>query len=236
MLAKSKASKAAATSKSAGLGTLSQSQALMGAGAGGGYGMNKPGFLKVQHWAPAANAGGKKDVNVDPSVTATWEHMLDDNSPVTWMLAQYDASGKNITMKGSGPGGLKALTANLTDGVCAWGGFRCYGVDKRGSLVVRRPKIVFVMYKPNGAPAMRKAKMASHKGTLKGEMQGAHMDLTAESHEEFDEQELIVKLQVQHTAYAHHTAYIIRSSDIIYCRRRRGRTSRMGMSSRKECF
>ena len=71
-------------------------------------------------------------------------------------------------------------------------------MDKRGAHECKRAKFVFVMFKPEGAAGMRKAKMASHKGTVKAHLQGAHMDVTVEDPEtDLDTSQLITKLQVR---------------------------------------
>jgi hypothetical protein len=193
-LAKSKASKAAAEAKSKKVGNINVKGYIGASGAGGGFGHNAPGFKTVKHFAGAA--GGRQEVTVDGQVVAAWDLMLDDNSPTTWVLAEYDSTGKNIVLKSQGQGGLKTFQNQLEDGVCAWGGFKCFGVDKRGAHECKRAKFVFVMFKPEGAAGMRKAKMASHKGTVKAHLQGAHMDVTVEDPEtDLDTSELITKLQ-----------------------------------------
>jgi hypothetical protein len=199
MLAKSKASQSASAAKSLKFGQKPTQSSKMGfgvSGAGGGFGMNAPGFgPKVTHFA-GGGGGGKKIVDVAPEVGNAWDTMLDDNDPTTWVLAEYSSNGKKVELKTKGEGGLKTFIGALTPGIVAWGGFRCYGVDKRGSVVCKRPKFVFVQFKPEDASAMKKAKMAPHKGTVKEMMQGAHMDVTVEVvAEDLEEQSLITRLQ-----------------------------------------
>ena len=57
------------------------------------------------------------------------------------MIAEYDAPGKNVSLKEVGEGWLSEFKEHLAacEGV-AWGGFRCNGVDNRGSVVCKRPK------------------------------------------------------------------------------------------------
>ena len=166
------------------------------AGAGGGFGHNAPGFgPKVTHFA-GASKGGKKAVDVTDEVTNAWDLMLDDSDPTSWMVAVYSSNGKKVEFKSKGEGGLKGMIAELPEDLVAWAGFRCYGVDKRGTVVCKRPKFVFVMYKPENASAMKKAKMAPHKGAVKEAMQGAHMDVDVyDIAEDLEEKSLIDKLQ-----------------------------------------
>jgi hypothetical protein len=197
MLAKAKASSKVSEGKSMNLGqATNKSQAGFGmAGAGGGFGHNAPGFgPKVTHFAGASK--GKKAVDVADEVVNAWDLMLDDSDPVGWMLAEYSSNGKKVELKSKGEGGLKELIAELPADKVAWGGFKCYGVDKRGGVVCKRPKFVFVIYKPEGASAMKKAKMGPHKGAMKDSMRGSHMDVDVyDIAEDLDEQALIVKLQ-----------------------------------------
>ena len=168
-----------------------------GAGAGGGLSLNAPGAApKVRHFA--AGGGKKSGPAVDPEVEATWKLIMSEESEVDWMIATYDATGKAVALSQKGEGmSLKNFCAALheTEG-CAWGGFRCNGVDNRGALVCKRPKFVFVQYMPPTAPPMRRAKMGSHKGALKAALDGAHMDVLVENIEEdLEKNSLCSKLQ-----------------------------------------
>ena len=90
---------------------------------------------------------------------------------------------------------IEALKAHGDDKI-AWGGFRCYGVDDRGNTVSKRAKIVFVQWMPPNAPAMKKAKMGSQKGSVKFSLDKAHMDLLVENCEEdLVKEDLVTKLQ-----------------------------------------
>ena len=113
-LAKAKASREAAAARGKKIGTLTQKGGFI-SGAGGGFGHNAPGFgPKVTHWA--GSKGSKRDVAIAPEVVSAWDLMLDDADPTTWMLANYDSTGKSIVLQSSGAGGLKAMQARLTDG------------------------------------------------------------------------------------------------------------------------
>lgn len=48
---------------------------------------------------------------------------------------------------------------------------------------------------PPGAPAMRKAKMGSHKGTVKEALHSAHIDLCMDDSSELEETDLVKRLQ-----------------------------------------
>lgn len=158
----------------------------LGSGAGGGFGLNAVGPPpNVTHFAAK---GGKKDgPNITPDCESSWNSLIGptDVDIFGWVLCEYDSSGKTVELKQKGSGGLQEFKSALKDanGV-AWGGFRCNGVDSRGSVVCKRPKFVFVQYIPSTAPAMRRAKMGSHKGALKAAFDKAHMDVVVEDIEE----------------------------------------------------
>mmetsp|Transcript_20922 Transcript_20922/g.59444 ORF Transcript_20922/g.59444 Transcript_20922/m.59444 type:complete len:160 (+) Transcript_20922:235-714(+) len=120
--------------------------------------------------------------------------MDDANTSVGWVYCEYSADGKSLELTDSGAGGLPELKQRLGSSI-AWAGFRCVAVDRRGGLECKRPKFVFVQYKPEAASAIKKARASSHKGDVKEVLSGAHIDVTVESLKDLDEQGLIVKLQ-----------------------------------------
>lgn len=169
-----------------------------GAGAGGGLGLNAAGFgPKVKHFAAKGGIGSGPALSDD--MKAAWESMVSPTDPDVfgWLISQYDASGKSVKLGQTGGGGLQDFKAALQqmDSV-AWGGFVCNAVDNRGNLVSKRKKFIFVQYMPSSAPAMRKAKMGSHKGALKECFNRAHLDILVENIEEdLDPVSLAGKLQ-----------------------------------------
>jgi len=90
---------------------------------------------------------------------------------------------------------MKEFKEQLQADKLAWGAFRCWGVDKRGGTECKRTKFIFVQWMPEGVSQIKKAKMGSHKGAMKGALDGAHMDLLCESLDDFEEQGLMTKLQ-----------------------------------------
>jgi len=171
----------------------SSSLAVGGAGQGGGLGLNRPGFgPKVQHFSGSGQRC--KLINVSDEVPNAWAQVMDDEDPIGWMLCEYGEDGKSLDLKCKGEGGLASFKASLGSSI-AWGGFRCSAVDRRGGVDCKRTKMVFVQYRPDSAPHMKKAKQASHKGDVKDAMTGAHLDVTVENEGDLDEQELIQKLQ-----------------------------------------
>jgi hypothetical protein len=190
------ASRAAAVSASKNLGLVdARSLAVGGAGAGGGLGLNAPGYgSKVQHFSGGGGGGGKS-IQVHADIHSTWQQVMDDgNTSVGWVYCEYSADGKSLELTDSGAGGLPELKQRLGSSI-AWGGFRCVAVDRRGGVECKRPKFVFVQYKPEAASAIKKAKAASHKGDVKDALSGAHIDVAVESLKDLDEQALIGKLQ-----------------------------------------
>jgi len=62
--------------------------------------------------------------------------------------------------------------------------------------VSKRAKIVFVQYMPPNAPAMKKAKMGSQKGSVKAKFDKAHMDILVENtDDDLVKNDLVTKLQ-----------------------------------------
>lgn len=56
-------------------------------------------------------------------------------------------------------------------------------------------KFVFVQYMPPSGPAMRRAKMGSHKGELKMVMHSAHVDVMIDDPSDLTEDDLVKRLQ-----------------------------------------
>lgn len=196
---KSLESKEAAASKAKNWGLINNSSiAVGGAGSGGGMGLNAPGFgPKVQHFAGNSRSGTDKmrSINVDEEIKKAWAQVMDDTDPLAWVFCEYSTDGKGLLLTSKGEGGLKVFKEQLGTSM-GWGGFRCCGVDKRGGVECKRPKFIFVQYKPESAPAIKKAKQGSHKGDVKDAITGAHIDVTVENAaQDLDEQALITKLQ-----------------------------------------
>lgn len=190
---KANESKAEAEAKSKHLGTV-DTHGGFGAGAGGGFGLNAPG-----HGPPpqsfAGKADGKKAIEISSDVVDAWKRIHDDAQPDGWLVMEYSADGKHLELKASGPGGLKDFKEQLVPDAVAWGGFRCYGVDKRGDVVAKRAKFVFVNWMPEGVSQVKKAKCGPHKGDVKQVLEGAHLDLMIETTDELMETDLINRLQ-----------------------------------------
>lgn len=194
---KALASKEAATSKAQNLGTVdSKSLMIGGAGQGGGLGLNKPGFgPAVKHFAGPAGSVGKPTVAVAEEVKQAWAQVMDDKDPLSWIFCEYSTDGKSVALKASGNAGLREFKDSMGEAL-GWGGFRCNAVDRRGTVECKRPKFIFVQFKPESAPMIKKAKMGSHKGDMKEVIHSAHLDITVDNKEsDLSEQELITKLQ-----------------------------------------
>ena len=150
---------------------------------------------EVKHFAAAGGKG--KGPGTTPEMEEAWTKMIEDSDPIMWVIAEYDPSGKSLSLKETGTNWLAEFKEHLAacEGV-AWAGFRCNGVDNRGSVVCKRPKFIFVQYMPDGANAMRKAKMGSHKGALKQVFDKAHLDVcVANVEEDLNEDALAKSLQ-----------------------------------------
>eukprot|EP00927_Polykrikos_kofoidii_P084943 TRINITY_DN9104_c0_g1_i1.p1 TRINITY_DN9104_c0_g1~~TRINITY_DN9104_c0_g1_i1.p1 ORF type:complete len:241 (-),score=43.92 TRINITY_DN9104_c0_g1_i1:307-1029(-) len=192
---KAQASKAEAEAKGLHLGKLDTAGIAMGgAGQGGGLGLNAPGHgPEVKHFA---GGGGGAVIEVDPEISKSWALVQDDANSANWIVCTYTENGKGLNLKEVGQSGMTGFKEALGDDL-AWGGLRIAAVDKRGGTVCKRPKLIFVQWKGGkNAGTMRKAKMASHKGTVKQAIASAHIDLVIEdSLDEMNANDLIPLLQ-----------------------------------------
>jgi hypothetical protein len=112
-----------------------------------------------------------------------------------WVTTKYSENGKSLELSGSGEGGLAAFKASLPADAVAWGGVRCYGVDKRGRVECKRAKFIFVQWFPSTVGQVKKGKCAPHKGDVNEVFGGTHLELRAESLDDFNEASLIKQLQ-----------------------------------------
>ena len=168
---------------------------ITGAGAGGGLGLNAPGAgPKVQHFGGQGTGTKVKGLSISDDISQIWQNIISDTNETTWIVCEYDSSGKALEMKATGTVGLSEFKAALGDQL-AWGAFRCTAVDDRHNTTSKRPKFVFVQFMPPSAPAMRKAKMGSHKGLLKGVFTGAHLDIMIDDVNDITENDLVKRLQ-----------------------------------------
>jgi len=149
----------------------------------------------VKHFA-GGGGGAKKAVDVPQEIAEAWLKVLDDDQPETFLVAIYTSTGKALELKCTGTEGLAAFKAELPEDQVAWGGFKCLAVDDRGNVICKRPKFVFVQHMPAAASAMKKAKMATHKGAVKSALHSVHLDVSIEDvATELVETPLVAKLQ-----------------------------------------
>jgi len=161
----------------------------------GGLGFNDPNFgVRKKTGFEAAKATGRS-LPITDECENLWNEVLDNDNKRTWVVMQYDDKGKALSLKKSGEGGLSEFVAELEDDKVCWGAFRCWAVDDRGNVTCERAKFVFVQWMPTGASSMRKAKMGTHKGSVKEVLHSVHLDLQAEDKSAFDDEELVKALQ-----------------------------------------
>lgn len=52
-----------------------------------------------------SGAGGMK-LNLPEETAQIWDDVMSDTNETTWLVLEYDASGKNLLLKDKGTGGL----------------------------------------------------------------------------------------------------------------------------------
>eukprot|EP00694_Reclinomonas_americana_P004104 EC791486.1.p2 GENE.EC791486.1~~EC791486.1.p2 ORF type:complete len:149 (+),score=52.14 EC791486.1:23-469(+) len=139
-------------------------------------------------------------LTIDSSCAEAWEEVLSDDSDTSFVLCCYD--GNSLMVRQKGAGGLAAFKEHLPADEVAFGGFRCVGVDDRGSTVSRRNKFIFVSYVPPGAPVMKRARAGQHKGQVVDRaFRAVHVEVQIEQAEDLTEDDITTRLRASGGAH-----------------------------------
>lgn len=89
--------------------------------------------------------------------TPVWDDVCGDKSPLSWVLLAY-ADANTLEVRAKGTGGLDEIRPLLKSSECMYGGVRVDGVDVRGGVTSRRPKMVFFSWVGPTVKMMAKAR------------------------------------------------------------------------------
>ena len=119
--------------------------------------------------AMAANKGalGEAQISIaaDHPIRAAIADVRENDSATNWCLAKLTDDMLALEVVGSGTGGVAELKAVLSgmEAALAWAVCNIVAIDGGGK---RTPKCVFLQWVPFAAPAIRKARMGTHKSAV----------------------------------------------------------------------
>jgi len=129
---------------------------------------------------------------VDPSVQEAYDDVRNDNTPTVWAVFGYDSDlgGDNqslVRLNATGTGSIQEMVGHFQQGVPAYGFLRVTSGDEMS----KRPKFVFITWVPTDTKVMRKARISVHRAFVKEVVQEFACEVTAEHHEELDEEHIM---------------------------------------------
>jgi len=126
----------------------------------------------------------------DPAIVDAYNQVRKDDSGVNWLLLGYEGN-KKIVLSGSGGGGISELVSQLQDDQCNFGYLRVVNSHEETS----RTKFVFISWKGENSPVMRKGNMSVHVSNVKKVIRDYAIEISATEKSELTEEEIMAKLK-----------------------------------------
>eukprot|EP00027_Filamoeba_sp_ATCC50430_P012689 CAMPEP_0168574620 /NCGR_PEP_ID=MMETSP0413-20121227/19191_1 /TAXON_ID=136452 /ORGANISM="Filamoeba nolandi, Strain NC-AS-23-1" /LENGTH=135 /DNA_ID=CAMNT_0008608001 /DNA_START=355 /DNA_END=762 /DNA_ORIENTATION=+ len=98
----------------------------------------------------------------DSAIQEAYNDVRSDSTETNWLLIGYQ-DNKTLKLVGKGSGGINELTQHLADNGCFYGYLRVVNKDEETT----RTKFVFISWKGDNAPVLRKGKMSVHISDVK---------------------------------------------------------------------
>jgi len=115
-----------------------------------------------------------------------------DTEATNWALFGYDSPNSNtITLLSTGTGDLEELRTRLDENSVLYADYRTSDVYEGHTTV----KFVLIIWSGEGVPGVRKARIATHKGTITEFIGQYHVDFTASNQGELSEEQIKKKIQ-----------------------------------------
>jgi hypothetical protein len=127
---------------------------------------------------------GNFEVANEEDVKNTINALRRDDGGKTWLILSYQGNTNTVALVGSGSGALSELTAHLKEDGISYGLYRTtVKVDE--SVTVKFVKVIWV---GESIPAVRKAKITTHRGTIDALLGQTHVDVYASKQSEVTEE------------------------------------------------
>ncbi|UJR31106.1 hypothetical protein I4U23_018614 [Adineta vaga] len=136
-------------------------------------------------------AGAKRSVDLsNADIQQAWQDVRNDAADTNWILLTYADNG-DVVLSGKGTGGLTEMKAQMNNNQVYFGVARVRAVDDHGS---KRAKFVFITFVGAGVPAIRRARVSTHKPEFERLFNGYHIQVYANSEDELSEESITASL------------------------------------------
>ncbi|CAF1037219.1 unnamed protein product [Adineta ricciae] len=137
-------------------------------------------------------AGAKRSVDLSSAdIQQAWQDVRNDGADTNWILLTYADNG-DVVLSGKGTGGLTEMKEQMNSNQVYFGVVRVRAVDDHGS---KRAKFVFITYVGAGVPAIRRARVSTHKPEFERLFNGYHIQVYANSEDDLSEDAITSSLQ-----------------------------------------
>ncbi|CAN0330488.1 unnamed protein product [Ectocarpus sp. 12 AP-2014] len=127
---------------------------------------------------------------IGEALQAAIANVRSDTAREDWVLCGFDG-GEDIRLIGTGVGGVEALKASIVKWDVCYGLVRCsHTLEQAGYVQTDFVKFVWVYWRPDNIPVMRKMKIGVNEGEMKSMFAPYHAELQACALHELGEQPL----------------------------------------------
>jgi len=126
----------------------------------------------------------------DSSIDDAYAKVRKNDGEINWLLLGYE-NNKKIVLVGSGGGGVSEMAGNVSADGCFYGYLRVVLQDDE----TKRTKFVFVTFKGDNAPVMRKGNMSVHINNVKTKIKDFSVQVNATEASELTEEAVLGKIK-----------------------------------------
>lgn len=104
----------------------------------------------------------------DPQLAASWKDLTDDKSPTNWIIYGFAPQSEKLQVVEVGSSGLSGLKTKLkaNNSRVLFGALQISALDKRASIVSKRPKFVAFSYVGSSCTEMQRANSSFQKNKV----------------------------------------------------------------------
>eukprot|EP01117_Protostelium_nocturnum_P008704 TRINITY_DN311_c0_g1_i1.p2 TRINITY_DN311_c0_g1~~TRINITY_DN311_c0_g1_i1.p2 ORF type:complete len:136 (-),score=47.36 TRINITY_DN311_c0_g1_i1:120-527(-) len=126
----------------------------------------------------------------DPRIAEAYADVRSNTSPTNWLLVGYK-DNKTLQLEATGTGGATELASKFQENSCNYGYLRVEYKDEETS----RTKFVFLTWKGESAPVMRKGNMSVHVSAVKAVVRDYSVEVNATEKGEVTDEDVLKKVR-----------------------------------------